>query len=75
MANPISRQSSTLNLEERYQKSSVGGSFNAKSAGKSFANFMTDDFADGFTKGGANTSFPKKESDFIKGHSTQKYKG
>jgi hypothetical protein len=73
MATPITRQSTYLNLEDRYQKSSVGGSFNAKSAGQTFTDFMPNTFADGFTKGSQNTSFPKKDSIFLQGHSNQKY--
>ena len=75
MANPTDRQSLTLNMEDRYNKSKAGGAFDAKSAGEKLADGIPNDFADGFTKGGANTGLPKKDSMFLKGHNTQKYKG
>ena len=75
MANPTDRQSLTLNMEDRYNKSKAGGAFDAKSAGEILHDGIPNDFADGFTKGGANTRLPKKDSMFLKGHNTQKYKG
>lgn len=75
MANPTDRQSLTLNMEDRYNKSKAGGAFDAKSAGEKLTDGIPNDFADGFTKGGANTGLPKKDSMFLKGHNTQKYKG
>jgi hypothetical protein len=62
-------------MEERYAKSSCGGAFNAKDAGKSTVDGIANEFADGFTVGGKNTNLPKKESMFLKGHSNKKYKG
>ena len=75
MATPTDRQSLTLNMEDRYAKSTAGGAFDAKSAGKKLHDGIPNDFANGFTKGGANTGLPKKDSMFLKGHNTQKYKG
>ena len=75
MANPTDRQSLTLNMEDRYKKSKAGGAFDAKSSGEKLTDGIPNDFADGFTKGGANTGLPKKDSMFLKGHNTQKYKG
>ena len=71
MANPTDR----LNMEDRYKTSKAGGAFDAKSAGKTFVDEIKNDFADGFTKGGEKTGLPKKDSMFLKGHNTQKYKG
>ena len=36
---------------------------------------IPNDFADGFTKGGRNTGLAKKDSIFLKGHNSKKYKG
>ena len=71
MANPTDR----LNMEDRYKTSKAGGAFDAKSAGKTFVDGIPNDFADGFTKGGVTTLMPKKDSMFLTGHNTQKYKG
>ena len=73
MANPTDRQSLTLNMEDRYNKSKAGGAFDAKSAGKTFTDGIPNDFADGFTKGGLKTRLPKKDSMFLTGHNTKKY--
>lgn len=64
-----------MTLEQRYEKSSCGGAFDAKSVGKVTVDGLPNDFADGFTVGGKNTNLPKKESIFLKGHSNKKYKG
>jgi len=71
----IERKSIVTTLEERYAKSSCGGAFNAKDAGRVTVDGISNEFADGFTLGGKNTHMPKKESIFLKGHSTKKYKG
>jgi hypothetical protein len=71
----MERPSLTLTLEERYAKSSCGGAFDAKAAGKATVDGIPNEFADGFTVGGKNTNFPKKESVLLKGHSNKKYKG
>lgn len=75
MAQQIERKSLVTTLEERYKNGTAGGAYDAKSAGKEFTNSFDDSFADGFTRGGKSTNFPKKESIFLKGHSTEKYKG
>jgi hypothetical protein len=75
MPTPIERQSTNISLENRYASSKVGGSFDAKSAGKVFVDSMKNEFADGFTRSGENTNFPKKESSLAKGLNTTKYKG
>jgi len=75
MANQINRESLKTSLEDRYGKSKVGGAFDAKSAGVKFTDGIANDFADGFTRGGKNSKLPKKDSSYLKGHSTQKYKG
>ena len=67
MANPTDR----LSMEDRYKKSNAGGAFDAKSAGKKLWDGIPNDFADGFTIGGANTRLPKKDSIFLKGHDKQ----
>ena len=36
---------------------------------------IPNDHADGFTKGGRNTGLAKKDSIFLKGHNSNKYKG
>lgn len=68
------RESLIKTIEERYKDQNAGGAFNAKLAGKSFVDDFNNEFADGFTKGGQNTHFPKKESILIKGLDTRKYK-
>jgi hypothetical protein len=70
---PIERTSLTTDLLDRYNKQSVGGAFDAKQAGKSFVDDFPNTFADGFTKGGANTNLPKKDSDYVRGLDTTKY--
>jgi hypothetical protein len=75
MAEQIERKSLVTTLESRYNNGHVGGAFDAKSAGRDYGDFSENSFADGFTRGGKNTNFPKKESIFLKGHSTEKYKG
>jgi len=62
-------------MEDRYKKCKAGGAFDAKSAGETFVDKIKNDFADGFTKGGEKTGFPKKDSMFLKGHNIEKYKG
>lgn len=69
------RKSLVTTLEDRYAKSKCGGAFDAKSAGKSNVDGFSNEFADGFTRGGKDTGMPKKESIFLKGHSNKKYKG
>jgi hypothetical protein len=69
------RKSLVTTMEERYAKGTCGGAFDAKAAGKVTADGFSNDFADGFTKGGKDTGLPKKESMFLKGHSNKKYKG
>ena len=76
MPNPISRPSLNKSLEQRYNESTTGNSGDARlKVGKVFDDFLTNDFADGFTKGGQNTNFPKKESALLQGFSNVKYKG
>lgn len=77
MPNPIQRQSLNTPLEQRYKTSKSGGSFNAKTAGtpSGKVDFLPNDFANGFTSGGNNTNLPKKDSSYLKGHNTRKYKG
>ena len=72
--NDVDKKCVALDMEDRYKKCTAGGAFDAKSAGKTFTDGIPNDFADGFTKGGANTGLPKKDSMFLKGHNTQKYK-
>jgi hypothetical protein len=72
---PTERKSLDVNLEERYADQKVGGAFDAKKAGQTFSDALNNEFADGFTKGGQNTNLPKKESSYLQGHSTRKYKG
>ena len=72
---PTERKSLDTNLEERYKDQRTGGAYDAKQAGKVFEDNMNNEFADGFTKGGANTNFPKKDSSLVQGLSTKKYKG
>lgn len=70
-----SRPSMSKTLEQRYASQKVGGAFDAKAAGTAHVNNLSDEFSDGFTKGGSETNLPKKESVFLKGHSTKKYQG
>ena len=72
---PIKRDSITKGLEERYSTQHVGGAYNAKTAGNAVVDDFNNEFADGFTKGGLNTHFPKKDSQYIKGLDVRKYKG
>lgn len=69
------RKSLTKTMEERYAQEKCGGAFDAKSAGKVTVDGFSNEFADGFTKGGKDTGLPKKESIYLKGHSNKKYKG
>ena len=71
---PIERDSLTLGLEERYAKQPAGGAFNAKLAGDVLSDGFSNEFADGLTKGGQNTGMPKKDSAYVKGLDTRKYK-
>jgi len=64
-----------ITIEDRYKSSHTGGAFDAKSVGVIFSNNISDSFADGFTRGGQNTNFPKKDSILLKGFSNKKYKG
>lgn len=73
MAN--SNDKTSLNLEDRYNSSACGGAFDAKSVGSKFTDGIANTFANGFTRGGSNTNLPKKDSIFLQGHSTKKYKG
>jgi hypothetical protein len=74
MPDPVNRKSLESNIEKLYNTTKVGGAFDAKTVGKVFVDTMNNDFADGFTRGGANTNFPKKESMYVKGLDTTKYK-
>lgn len=74
---PTERPSVGTTLEERYSSQKVGGAYDAKSAGGSkptTVDAFSNQFADGFTIGGKNTNFPKKNSSLLEGHSTEKYK-
>lgn len=72
---PIKRDSITKGLEERYATQHVGGAYDATKAGTFTVDDFNDEFADGFTKGGLNTNFPKKDSQYVSGLDTRKYKG
>ena len=72
---PIKRDSTITSLEDRYSKQRIGGAFDAKNAGNATSDAFNNEFADGFTKGGTNTNLPKKDSEFVKGLDTRKYKG
>lgn len=69
------RKSLVTTLEDRYKNGTTGGAFDAKKAGKEHSDSFDNTFSDGFTRAGSNTNLPKKESMFLKGHSTEKYKG
>ena len=69
------RESLNKGMEERYNTQKTGGAFNANLAGSIMSDGFSNEFADGFTKGGINTGFPKKESFLVKGLDTRKYKG
>jgi hypothetical protein len=73
MPTPTERDSIITDLVDRYNKQKVGGAFDAKQAGKVFVDDFNNTFADGFTKGGQNTNFPKKDSMYVQGLSTVKY--
>ena len=74
MPTPTERPSLDTNLEKRYQDQRAGGAYDAKQAGTTTVDFFGNEFADGFTKGGEGTHLPKKDSLYLKGHSTKKYK-
>lgn len=71
---PTERPSVETNLEKRYEGQRAGGAYDAKQAGNTTIDAFNNSFADGFTKGGANTHLPKKNSMYIQGHTTRKYK-
>lgn len=73
MPEPIVRESLSKGLEERYAKQHVGGAFDAKQL--EFTNFFSDEFGIGFTRGGANTQFPRKNSSLLAGFSSHRYSG
>lgn len=70
---PTERPSMITDLLDRYNKQQAGGAFNAKDAGKVFTDDFNNTFADGFTKGGANTNLPKKDSSYVQGLDTTRY--
>lgn len=73
MPNPVERPSLKTDLASRYKTQRTGGAYDAKTAGTVFDDFMSNEFADGFTKGGRNTRLPKKDSAYVKGVNTAKY--
>lgn len=73
MPEPIKRESLTKGLEERYATQHVGGAYDAKQL--EFANFFSDEFGVGFTKGGTNTGFPRKNSGLVMGLDPHRYSG
>jgi hypothetical protein len=73
MPNPVDRPSLKTDLASRYASQRTGGAYDAKTAGTVFDDFMNNEFANGFTKGGRNTLLPKKESSFAKGLNNKKY--
>lgn len=75
MPNPIERDSLTTNLETRYKTQRAGGAYNAKQVPNALVDDFSNEFANGFTKGGANTNLPKKDSIYLNGLDTKKYKG
>ena len=71
------RQSLNKDLTSRYATDRAGGAYKAQSAGEAeFAtvDFLPNTFADGFTKSGKNTNLPKKDSMYLKGLDTRKYR-
>ena len=74
MPTPIERQSLNTTLEDRYAKQHIGGAYDARTAGDATVDFMGNEFAKGFTKGGQNTGLPLKDSALLKGWSGDKYK-
>jgi len=72
---PVERPSITTNLETRYKNQRAGGAFDAKLIPNALVDGFSNEFANGFTKGGQNTNLPKKDSIFLSGLNTQKYKG
>jgi hypothetical protein len=68
------RESLNKSLEERYATQKAGGAYDAKLAGVAMVDDFSNEFANGFTKGGANTNLPKKDSTLVKGLDTRKYK-
>jgi len=72
---PIERESITTNLETRYKKQRVGGAYDAKQIPDALVDDFSNEFANGFTKGGVNTNLPKKDSIYLSGLNTKKYKG
>ena len=74
MPTPIDRESTDTNLATRYEKQRCGGAYDAKQAGVVESDAFNNEFADGFTKGGKDTKLPKKDSSYLQGHTTKKYK-
>ena len=75
MPTSTQRDSLTKGIEDRYASQRAGGAFDAKTAGTATSDAFSNEFADGFTKGGTNTNFPKKDSTLVKNLDTRKYKG
>lgn len=73
MPTPTQRESLTKGIEERYVSQKAGGAYNAKTAGTATSDAFNNEFADGFTKGGANTNLPKKDSYYVKGFDGIRY--
>lgn len=73
MPNPVDRPSLKTDLASRYKTQRTGGAYDAKTAGTVMQDNMSNEFADGFTKGGRNTRLPKKDSSLVKGVNTKKY--
>ena len=73
MPTPIQRDSLTKGIEERYVSQKAGGAYDAKTAGTATSDDFSNEFADGFTKGGLNTNLPKKDSSYVKGLDSIKY--
>jgi hypothetical protein len=73
MPTPIQRDSLTKGIEERYASQRAGGAYDAKTAGTATSDDFSNEFADGFTKGGLNTNLPKKDSFYVKGFDGRRY--
>jgi hypothetical protein len=75
MPTSTNRESLTTTLESRYKNQRAGGAYNAKQIPNALVDDFSNEFADGFTKGGQNTHLPKRDSIYLSGFSNKKYKG
>lgn len=73
MPNVESRPSLTTDLLDRYNKQHTGGAYDAKQIPDNLVDAFMNTFADGFTKGGQYTNFPKQTSILALGVSTHRY--